>query len=237
MSTVLWHDLECGAYAADLPLWERLAAEAGGPVLDLGCGSGRVALDLARRGHHVTGIDVDAGLVAALNERAAGLPAEAVIGDARELRLDERFALAIGPMQLIQLLGGPAGVARCLDSVGRHLLPGGRAAFAIVEGLPPAVDGPAPLPDAREVDGWIHSSLPLETAADDGRLVVRRLRQSVSPGGELSEEVDEVALGALSAAELESAATAAGLVPAGREQIPATDDHVGATVVVLERGS
>jgi len=233
--SVLWHDLECGAYEADLPLWERLAAEAGGPILDLGCGTGRVALHLARRGHRVVGIDVDAGLVAATNERAEGLPAEAVTADAREFELDEEFGLAIGPMQLVQLLDGPDDLARCLDCVARHLEDGGTAAFAIVERLPEPVDGPPPLPDAREVDGWIHSSLPLETGADGERLVVRRLRQSVSPGGRLTEEVDEVALSALSSAELESAAIEARLVPAVREEIPATDDHVGSTVVVLER--
>ena len=44
---IAWHDAECGSYRADLPLWRELADEAGGPVLDLGCGSGRVALDLA----------------------------------------------------------------------------------------------------------------------------------------------------------------------------------------------
>jgi SAM-dependent methyltransferase len=235
VSAVLWHDLECGGYAADLPLWERLAAEAGGPILDLGCGTGRVALHLARRGHRVVGIDVDAGLVAATNERAGGLPVEAVTADAREFELAERFPLVLGPMQLVQLLGGPDGIARCLDRVAAHLGEGGRAAFAIVEALPAPVDGPAPLPDAREVEGWVHSSLPLETASDGGQLVVRRLRQSVSPRGELSEEVDEVALSALSASELESGAMAAGLAAVAREEIPATEDHVGSTAVVLER--
>jgi SAM-dependent methyltransferase len=235
--SVLWHDLECGAYAADLPLWERLAAEAGGPLLDLGCGTGRVALHLGRRGHRVVGIDVDDGLVAATNERAAGLPVEAMVADAREFALEEEFALVLGPMQLLQILGGPDGVERCLDRVAAHLAGGGRAAFAIVESLPAPVDGPAPLPDAREVEGWIHSSLPLETEADGGSLVVRRLRQSVSPGGELSEEVDEVALSALSASELESAAATAGLAVAAREEIPATEDHVGSVVVVLEGSS
>ena len=44
---VVWQDVECASYDADLPLWRELAAAAAGPVLDLGCGTGRVALDLS----------------------------------------------------------------------------------------------------------------------------------------------------------------------------------------------
>src|SRR5208283_2096223 len=45
---VVWHDLECGTYRADLPLWRELARDAGvGPILEIGAGSGRVSLDLA----------------------------------------------------------------------------------------------------------------------------------------------------------------------------------------------
>src|SRR4051794_40089314 len=46
----LWHDLECGAYREDLALWHTLAGVTGGPVLDVGAGTGRVSLDLAARG-------------------------------------------------------------------------------------------------------------------------------------------------------------------------------------------
>ena len=41
---IIWHDVENGSYAVDLKLWRRLAREAAGPVLDLGAGTGRVAL-------------------------------------------------------------------------------------------------------------------------------------------------------------------------------------------------
>ena len=56
---VIWHDVECGAYDADLALWRELAAAAGGPILDVGAGTGRVALDLARHGHEVVALDSD----------------------------------------------------------------------------------------------------------------------------------------------------------------------------------
>ncbi|HYP55970.1 MAG TPA: class I SAM-dependent methyltransferase, partial [Solirubrobacterales bacterium] len=131
MSATIWHDVECGAYSADLPLWEELADEAGGPVLDLGCGTGRVALHLARRGNPVLGLDREPELLAALEKRASGLPAEAELGDAAEFALGARFGLALAPMQLLQLLdrGQRAGCLRCVAS---HLRPGGLAALAIV---------------------------------------------------------------------------------------------------------
>ena len=46
----IWHDVECGAYEADLELWRELAREAPEGVLDVGAGTGRVALRLARAG-------------------------------------------------------------------------------------------------------------------------------------------------------------------------------------------
>jgi len=231
----IWHEVECGAYAADLPLWEELAARHGDPVLDLGCGTGRVALHLGRRGHRVHGLDLDDELVATLNARASGLPALAEVGDAREPLLGREFPLIVAPMQLVQLLDGPAERVAMLSGIRAHLRRSGVAALAIAEDVP---EGTAPAdarPDAREVDGWVYSSLPLETVADDGWIRIRRLRQTVSPAGVLDEEVDEVELCPLSPSTLESEARSAGLRPAGRAGIEATADHVGSTVVLLSR--
>ena len=66
---VLWHDIECGSYAADLPLWREWAAAADGEVLDVGAGTGRVTLDLARRDRAVTALDHDETLLAELRRR------------------------------------------------------------------------------------------------------------------------------------------------------------------------
>jgi SAM-dependent methyltransferase len=232
----IWHDVECGAYDADLRLWEELAEEIGGPVLDLGCGTGRVALHLASRGHRVLGLDSDAELIGALAERSGGLPVEAEVGDARDFAVGVEFGLALAPMQIMQLFGGAAARVECLKSSAAHLRPGGLVAAAIVDELPVSDAASAPLPDAREVGGWVYSSLPLETVVDGEAIVVRRLRQAVSPGGELSEEVDEVRLQVLDAATLEREAREAGLRAAGRREIPATGDHVGSTAVLLESG-
>lgn len=236
---VIWHDVECGGYDADRDLWAGLAAERGGAVLELGCGSGRVALHLAARGHDVVAVDREQELVAALAARAKarGLAVETVCADLCDLRLERRFELAIAPMQLLQLLGGPEGRRKGFDAIARHLAPGGALAAAIVEGEPTAALGDAPetLPDVREHDGWIYSSLPLEVMSYEGRLTVRRLRQTVSPAGSLSEVLDTIRLDILDADQLEEEARQAGLMPAGRLVIEATDAHIGSTVVVLER--
>ncbi|HEX8752086.1 MAG TPA: class I SAM-dependent methyltransferase [Solirubrobacterales bacterium] len=235
----IWHDVECGAYGADLPVWEELAQAGEGPVLDLGCGTGRVALHLARRGHEVVGVDREPALVEELNRRAEGAPASAVVGDARALDLDRRdFALALAPMQLVQLLEGAGERASLLFGIAAHLRIGGTAALALVESVTPGVFSEAEaVPDSREIDGWVYASLPLETALDEERILVRRLRRTVSPAGELSRAEDRIELRVLSAATLEREAVAAGLRPAGRRTIPPTEDHVGSVVVLLRRES
>jgi SAM-dependent methyltransferase len=227
----VWQQVECGAYAADLPVWEELAKDGGGPILDLGCGTGRVAKHLARRGHEVVGLDANPAFVAEPERDGV----EVVVADAREFELGRKFGVVLAPMQLAQLFGGSGERIACLRRVAGHLAPGGLAAFAIVESMPAPLDAAPPLPDTREVDGWVYSSLPIGATLDGGRIRVRRLRQTVSPAGELSEALDEVVLHALDAGALEAEARRAGLRSAGRRPIAATDAHVGSTVVLLER--
>jgi SAM-dependent methyltransferase len=229
----IWHDVECGSYAADLQLWEEMAAAADGPVLELGCGTGRVALHLARRGHPVVGLDSDAELLAALAERADGLPVETVHADARDFRLHGEVALVLAPTHLLQLLPDSADRGASLRRIAEHLRPGGVLAASILEEMPAPDGSPPPLPDVREVDGWVYSSLATEIAIGPGELAVRRLRQTVSPAGELREEPNEVRIATFPAAQLEAEAAAAGLVPVARREIAPTDTHVGSLVVVL----
>jgi SAM-dependent methyltransferase len=246
---VAWHDVECASYAADLPLWRELAAEAGGgTVLDIGCGTGRVALDLARNGHQVTGIDPDPALVHALAARARSVLAlgghgppnpaqvDAVVADARSLALDRRFALAIAPMQVVQLLGGAEGRARMLARVRDHLEPGALFAAAIAdpfEGFDPATALP-PLPDVREEGGWVLSSTPVAVRAREGAIEIDRHRQAVSPTGDLTEEVVTITLDSLAAETLGAEARMAGFTPLETRRVAETPDHVGSTVVMLE---
>jgi SAM-dependent methyltransferase len=234
---VLWHEVECAAYSADLALWERLADRQGCTVLELGSGIGRVTLTLARAGARVSGLDSSDALVAELRRRAAadGLSVDAWIADARSFELGRRFDLIIAPMQLAHLLGGRSGRRSMLACAARHLEPNGQLALALLAGdATSAVGVPPPVPDVLERDGWIYSSLPIESRQVAGGIEVRRLRQAVSPGGKLTEELDVTTLEIVTPEQLEGEALDCGLCPAGRHEVPATPDHVGSTVVVLE---
>ena len=235
---VSWHDVECASYQADLPLWRELAESRGGPVLDLGCGTGRVALDLADRGHRVTGVDSEAVLVAELARRARerGLRVDAVTADVRSFSLGRRFPLVLAPMQVVQLLGGAAGRRRALACARGHLEPGGALAVALAdpfESVPPGEALP-PLPDVRETKGWVLSSTPVAVRPEPGAVAVDRVRQAVSPQGELSEARVTIRMESVTADELEREAEEAGLRALERRAVPETPDHVGSTVVVLE---
>ncbi|HEX3239997.1 MAG TPA: class I SAM-dependent methyltransferase [Solirubrobacterales bacterium] len=233
----IWHDVECGSYGADLRLWEELAVAAGGSVLELGCGTGRVVLHLARRQHPTVGLDSDPELIESLRARATGLPVTTVLADARDFTLDQEVALALAPTQMLQLLADAEARIACLRCVAAALRPGGRFAAAILEGMPEPDGAPPPLPDVREVDGWVYSSLAVEAAVGPGEIVVHRLRQTVSPDGELAEQPNQVRITTFPAAQLEQEAAEAGLRPVERHEIPATDIHVGSVVVVLEKAA
>jgi SAM-dependent methyltransferase len=232
---VIWHDVENGSYLADLPLWRELADEVAGPVLDLGAGTGRVTRDLHAAGHAVHALDVDADLLTALRERSPEVPAYAA--DARSFELDERFALVLAPMQLVQILGGSDERVAMLDHVRRHLLPDGRFAAALADPYDAVAeeDRSPPYPDMVERGGWVYSSQPVWVREEPGRVVVERVRQAVSPCGALEEEIAPFALDVVSVDEFEDEARAAGLLPVERHSVPETRDHIGSEVVVCRR--
>jgi SAM-dependent methyltransferase len=237
---VIWHDVECGSYTADLPIWRELAERAGGPVLELGAGTGRVALDLAGHGHDVTALDSDPALLEELAARAGrtGVAVETVVADARRLtRRPAAFAVVIAPMQFLQIVGGPAGRADVLRGVAGALRPGGLFATAVAaldDAVPPE-DAEPPLPDVGEREGWVYSSLPLDVRPEPGGVAVERLRQVVSPKGRLTEEHHTQVLDSLTPARLEREASEAGLEAHERRVIAPTPDHVGSEVIVCRR--
>jgi SAM-dependent methyltransferase len=235
----MWHDLECASYTADLPVWRELAERADGPTLDLGAGTGRVTLDLAERGHAVTAVDSDPELLDELAWRAEedGLEVTCIRADARSLPKTEPFALAIAPMQFLQIMGGPAERGRLLRGVADRLRPGGLFAAAVTD-LDEAVapeDAPPPLPDVTETDRWIFSSIPLDVRAHPRGILVEWLRQKVSPAGELTEESHTQVLEELTPGQLEREVAEHGFRVEERREIGPTRDYVGSTVLICRR--
>jgi SAM-dependent methyltransferase len=244
---VIWHDLECGGYRADLALWrelaDRAASEPGAaPILDVGAGSGRVSLELARAGHAVTAVDLEAPLLAALAERGAGLSIETVCTDARELDLERHdFTLCVVPMQTVQLLGGSAGRSAFLRRAHAHLRPGGVLACAIVTALEPfdcSAGDPLPAAESANVGGRLYLSRPLRVVLRMRTITIERERTVVHDRESMQPAPcslrDVVELDRVRPARLTREALAAGFTAAGVHEIPPTADHVGSLVVLFD---
>jgi hypothetical protein len=124
-----------------------------------------------------------------------------------------------------------------LDCVARHLEPRGRAAIALLDLAEhwEATEEAAPTPDMLEEDGWLFSSQPVAVRRlrRERVLELDRIRRAVSPDGQLSESFSRMRLALISPAGLEREAGRAGLVAEPSRSIPATNDHVASSVVVL----
>jgi SAM-dependent methyltransferase len=116
------------SWPGEIEWYLELAREAPEPtVLEIASGTGRVALQLAREGLAVVGVDASPEMVAVARERASGLPnARFELGDMRSFDLREQFGLAIVPAHSFQFMTTPGDQVAALANFGRHLLPGGR---------------------------------------------------------------------------------------------------------------
>lgn len=114
-----------GMYLEDLPFWQALAAQHPGPILELGCGTGRVLLPLQAAGFALTGLDNDLEMLRFLLRR---LPAEAprriFLADMADFRLAQSFSLVLMPCNTLSTLP-PADRPRVFANVRRHLTGGG----------------------------------------------------------------------------------------------------------------
>ena len=103
-----------------------LSALAGsGPVLELGIGTGRLALPLAAGGLRVHGIDASAAMLDRLRAKPGGTDIEVTLGDFSEFELARRFRLAVLAFNTIFALPDQDAQVRCFERVGAHLEPGG----------------------------------------------------------------------------------------------------------------
>lgn len=117
----------------DIPFWLELSAQQGDPILELGCGTGRVLLPLAQAGHRLVGFDRDRDMLQVLVRHLQAVqPAQVSIfqADVEHFRLDMQFALILFPCNTLSTLS-PAARAATLQRVSEHLLPGGIFAASI----------------------------------------------------------------------------------------------------------
>jgi ubiquinone/menaquinone biosynthesis C-methylase UbiE len=124
----------------DVPFWRRIALDSSGPVLELGCGTGRISLPLARAGADLVGIDRSAEMLARATagrrrRKLSGL--RLLRGDIRALPFeDAAFQTVIAPYGILQSLLADRDLASTLDSVSRVLAPGGTFGLDLVPDVP-----------------------------------------------------------------------------------------------------
>jgi len=116
----------------DVAFYRDAAREFGDPVLELGCGTGRITMALAETGKRITGLDLSERMLERAVKKRAELRVEArervhlVQGDMTRFELGEKFRLIIIPFRPFQHLLEVRQQMDCLDCVRKHLAPGGR---------------------------------------------------------------------------------------------------------------
>lgn len=152
----------------DLEFYRALAAGASGPVLELGCGTGRVMLPMLRAGAEVCGIDSSRAMLAVCVEKIAREPeairrrAHLLLADMRDFTLGRHFSLAVAPFRSFQHLLSVADQLACLACVREQLVSGGRLVLDLFNPSLNAlvdpnraevfgVEAPFAMPDSRRV--------------------------------------------------------------------------------------
>jgi SAM-dependent methyltransferase len=138
----------------DVAFFTALCKQHPGRVLELGCGTGRIAAPLARAGHEVVGIDLSRAMLATAERRRRELPPEVrdrltyVRADMSRFELPGRFSVVFAAYRSFMSLCEPEDQRRCLALVRRHLRPGG---VFVVDVFDPLLDRftPSPRPPAE----------------------------------------------------------------------------------------
>lgn len=170
-------DYAAAGRTEDIGFYTSLAGEAGGPVLEMGCGSGRNLLPIARSGIAVHGIDSSPAMLRALEDKLRLEPPDVrrrvrlTQGDIRSARLDGRYALVAAPFRVAQHLLHLDDRRAWLRNVARHLGPGGLLGFDVLRPDPDLLSRP-------------HEEAVARPIPSSDRIVVRRVvtRPGADPG-------------------------------------------------------
>jgi SAM-dependent methyltransferase len=123
-----FEDLSRTEFANDIEFYREWAKHSGGPILELGCGTGRVSIPLALDGHEVVGIDRSQFMlqIAERKNVSAGTAVDLRLGDMTALKLERSFALVIVAFGAFHHLLTTEEQLRCLGCIHQHLVPGGQ---------------------------------------------------------------------------------------------------------------
>jgi SAM-dependent methyltransferase len=134
---VLYDSVPLYAARQDVGFYVEEAKSARGPVLELGCGTGRILLPIARAGSTIVGIDGSREMLARCRRKLAAEPAAVQQRvtlhqrDAADFDLGAAFSLVIAPFRIVQHLTTIDAQLRFLGAVGRHLAPNARFIFDV----------------------------------------------------------------------------------------------------------
>ena len=140
----------------DIDFYRGLAGETGGPILDLGCGTGRVAIALAADGHEVMGIDLSAPMLRLAEQRRETLTADLADrlsfrqADVTTLDLGRDFALAVAPSRVFQFALTTDAQRQALAALRSHVRPEGRLVLDLFD---PLLDRVVPTDEATARGG------------------------------------------------------------------------------------
>jgi SAM-dependent methyltransferase len=169
----------------DVAFYRDAARDFGDPVLELGCGTGRVTMALAQAGKRITGLDLSERMLErAVKKRAALFTEERervhlVQGDMAQFDLGEKFRLIIIPFRPLQHLLEVKQQMECLECVRKHLAPGGRLVLDVFQ------------TDAERMHDPVHmrEMLVTEYSTPDGRRV--KIAERVA-GFHRAEQINDV---------------------------------------------
>jgi SAM-dependent methyltransferase len=142
------YDAENGVFEPDGPFYHALAQKVGGPVLELGCGTGRITIPLAKHGIVMTGLDIVPSMLGRAQQKSGSLPIHWVEADMRTFQLGRKFRLICATGGAFQHLLTRADQEMALASVHVHLAPEGYFAIDV------AVPHPAWLHTVDEEQEW-----------------------------------------------------------------------------------
>jgi SAM-dependent methyltransferase len=134
-----YFDAQYRTFKQDIPLWLHLAAENSGPIIELGCGTGRVVQALIQAKHHVIGLDIDRHMLARAQNNIFHFSQQnscLVQADIQTFAFATSFNLAIASMNTLSTFDG-SGLVASFANISGQLAPGGVLAFEISN---PAVD-------------------------------------------------------------------------------------------------